>query len=380
MRGVNRTDARRRRSLHQLAGRHLWIAAVCSCLGLLASACGTSSEPAASSQPSLGVTSTVPDIEWPDQPVAVPECGAYWGAYVNAPIRTGGQRAADRLRALEIVEDDLGRTFDIDHHFYRWDNFLSDATTKDHVSKSLGAGRIQFLSWKPVHEDGTNIAWSSIAAGDHDALIEEKAQRVAALNQPVLLVFGHEANGRVGPFEPGVSTASHIDSKAGSEQDFVDAWRHIHDVFARQQVDNVSWVWVMTRSPFEGEALQADLLFPGNEYVDWVGLDPYNFFHQQKSWTEMEQLMAGFTSWVNSREVEQPWLLGEWGTVEDPAEPGRKAQWLSNAADYFESEPRIKAIVHFDSSPQNNWLYDSSESAWESFIEVSNRPYFEQNC
>lgn len=334
------------------------------------------------------VETTVGDDAGPDivsvssgGPVAVPECGAYWGAYVNANIRTGRNSAPARLEALQTVEQDLDRTFDLDHHFYRWDNLLSDFSTENHVKKSIEAGRTQFLSWKPVYEDGTNIAWASIADGEHDELIREKAGRVAALDEPVMMVFGHEANGRVGEFEPGRHTGGgHINTKAGSAEDFVAAWQHIHDLFAEQDVSNVSWVWIMTRGPFEGEANQADQLYPGDAYVDWVGLDPYNFFHNQQNWREMEDLMTGFTGWVETRDIDKPWLLGEWGTVEDPSQDGRKAEWLRNAADYFESESRLKAIVHFDSSPKNNWLYDSSESSRQSFIEISNRPYFNQQC
>ena len=313
--------------------------------------------------------------------VGVPECGAFWGAYVNAEIRTGRNNAAARLEALRMVEAELARTFDIDHHFYRWDNFLSDFSTENHVEPSIAERRTQFLSWKPVYEDGTNIAWSSIAAGDHDELVRDKAGRVAALDQPVLLVFGHEANGRIGEFEPlATVNGGHVDSKAGSAEDFVAAWRHIHDLFAEEEVTNVSWAWIMTRAPFEGDADQADLLYPGDDYVDWIGLDPYNFFHNQQNWREMEDLMSGFTAWVDSREIDKPWILGEWGTVEDPNQQGRKAEWLHNTADYFESEYRLKAIVHFDSSPENNWLYDSSQSSKESFVEISNRPYFKQQC
>jgi len=351
----------------------MWALSGQRCLALASCSFNSGSEPDASD----GTTSS-PDLS--GGPVGVPECGAYWGAYVNAPIRTGENNAVARLKALRTVESDLNRTFDLDHHFYRWDNLLSDFSTTNHVEKSIEDGRTQFLSWKPVYEDGINIAWSSIADGKHDALIKEKAGRVAALDQPVMLVFEHEANSRVGDFEPGPTNRGHITSKAGSPEDFVAAWKHIHGIFADEEVSNVSWVWIMTRSPFKGTADQADQLYPGDDYVDWVGLDPYNFFHGQKNWSEMSDLMAGFTSWVETREIDKPWLLGEWGSVEDPDNEGRKAEWIRNAADYFESEKRIKAIVHFDSFPSNNWLYDSSESSRESFIEVSNRPYLNQQC
>jgi Glycosyl hydrolase family 26 len=60
--------------------------------------------------------------------------------------------------------------------------------------------------------------------------------------------------------------------------DYVAAYRHIHDLFLGEGVTNVIWVW----SPAALDtAVQSDLagLYPGDAYVDWVGLSAY--FDQQ---------------------------------------------------------------------------------------------------
>ncbi len=313
-------------------------------------------------------------------PVPVPACGAYWGSYVNSRLHGGGDDAQAKLRAINSVEDQIGRTFDIDHQFYRWDNFASDHNVKHYINTTVREGRIPFLSWKPVMADNTNVSWKAIGEGKYDAMIRENAQTVKSLGVPVFMVFDHEANGRVGKFSPEKSTDAHNTIKAGSEAEFVAAWQHVHDLFAEQGVTNVSWAWIMTRTPFAGDASFADRMYPGDEYVDWVGLDPYNFFHGGKTWRDLDELMVGFTNWVDTRGVDKPWMLGEWGSVEDPNNPGRKGQWYDNAANYIESEPRLKATVHFESTPKYNWRFDSSPSSKSAFTAAGQRSQFKQTC
>ena len=50
---------------------------------------------------------------------------------------------------------------------------------------------------------------------------------------PIALSFGHEMNGNWYPWGTAQTTAA----------EFVAAWRHIHDVFARAGATNVIWVW-----------------------------------------------------------------------------------------------------------------------------------------
>ena len=54
---------------------------------------------------------------------------------------------------------------------------------------------------------------------------------------------------------------------------YVLAWRHVHDIFTAVEATNVIWVW----SPNIIWNTFTDLasLYPGNSYVDWIGLSGY---------------------------------------------------------------------------------------------------------
>jgi beta-mannanase len=54
---------------------------------------------------------------------------------------------------------------------------------------------------------------------------------------------------------------------------FVQAWRHVHDIASAVGATNVTWVWCPNVTPINnlGE------FYPGDAYVDWTCLDGYNW-------------------------------------------------------------------------------------------------------
>ncbi len=55
---------------------------------------------------------------------------------------------------------------------------------------------------------------------------------------------------------------------------FIAAWRHIHDIFVTEGATNVIWSWDPSHQ-YRYQATMASLWYPGNAYVDWVGIDGY---------------------------------------------------------------------------------------------------------
>ncbi len=115
------------------------------------------------------------------------------------------------------------------------------------------------MAWEPF-----GVSVQSIAAGRSDGYITHFAQAVRALNLPVAISFGHEMNGNWYPWGTSQTTPAQ----------FVAAWRHIHDLFARAGAANVIWVWnpnVINPVP----QIQLKSYWPGRAYVSWVGLTGY---------------------------------------------------------------------------------------------------------
>ena len=107
------------------------------------------------------------------------------------------------------------------------------------------------------------VSLADIAAGKYDGYLISYADQVRGFGRPVIIGFAHEPNGNWYPWGAGRT----------SPANFIAAWRHIVDVFRAQGADNVTWLWTVN-SMSKGAGPIAGL-WPGADYVTWVGIDGY---------------------------------------------------------------------------------------------------------
>ena len=284
------------------------------------------------------------------QPPAVPVSGAYFGS--SASTRTG----ESQQDAITRTERQLGRKLAVDHQFYKWDHTLP----APHQSWDVAGGRIPFVSWKPQRKDGSAVSWTRIASGAEDAWIAAQADRIRDFGQPLFMVFNHE------PYDQSKSGW-------GAPSDFVAAWRRIVDTFRSRGATNVAWTLVLTGYDYSVSG-RPEAFYAGDGYVDWIAADPYNWFTRDRSWTDLGQVTSAFYNWGSAQG--KPLMLAEWGTEEDPATPGRKAQWYDNARAWLKSRPNIKAVVYFNNKHDYEWSIDTSTSSLAAFAAMAGDPWF----
>lgn len=127
------------------------------------------------------------------------------------------------------------------------------------VKNAWSYGALYFQVWEPF-----GVTMQQIAAGESDDYVMRFAASVRALNLPIALSFGHEMNGDWYPWG----------TKQTSPADFVAAWRHIHDLFAKAGATNVIWIWD-PNDVFPVPNVKLQPLYPGDQYVDWIGVTGY---------------------------------------------------------------------------------------------------------
>ena len=108
-----------------------------------------------------------------------------------------------------------------------------------------------------------------IAAGRYDAYFRSYADEIRSYGHRVIIGFAHEMNG---PWYPWGWT--HV-----SPHTWVRAWRHVVRLFRRQGATNVTWLWTVSRVQDEGPYKP---YWPGRHYVNWVGIDGYYSFRQDR--------------------------------------------------------------------------------------------------
>jgi plastocyanin len=290
-------------------------------------------------------------------PPGLPQSGALFGSYIQVDCVWSG--CTRQEAQINVETNQAGRLMALDREFYLWDE---DWPTADDTWSAAG-GRTLILSWDPLHADGTPIQWGDIAAGVYDTTIDAQATKIKAFPYPFYFVFHHEpANG-----PPAGGSFGTIDQ-------FIAAWRHVHDRFVADGVTNVRYMSVLFASTYKNG--KGDLYYPGDQYVDILAADGYNWYMCGGPWESFQSVFNPFYNFGLSHR--KPMIAAEWGTGEDPADLNRKAQWFTDALATAKTWPELKGIAYYDSGRNPlclRWINTTPESQ-AAFNSIGHDPWF----
>ncbi|MEV7865871.1 glycosyl hydrolase [Streptomyces sp. NPDC088124] len=273
----------------------------------------------------------------PDEKLA-PPCGAWWGAYV--PYAANGSLTD----AVHGFEKKIGRKLDLVYNYHDMSNTQRDGVLLTPEEQELGRDRMLMLAWEstvwtePHHENWTEtqLGWANVAAGKFDEeIIDPQARRLKAYGKRVFFSFDQETDFRT--------------PDAGTPEEFVAAYRHIYDRFEKLGVDNVVWVW--TVSGYLGNAELMKSLYPGDEYVDWIGMDQYNYYRCQRNarWLDFDESQRPTYDWLRANISDRkPVMLSEFSTAPDPDDPDRQRGWYQRVPEVARTLPGVKALVQWN--------------------------------
>ncbi len=193
------------------------------------------------------------------------------------------------------------------------------------------------------------LSMADVASGAYDATLRTWAAEAKAFGKPLWFRFAHEMNGDWYPW--------------ADPANYVAAYRHVHDVFASAGVTNVKWVW----SPnvvYPGSTPLADV-FPGDGYVDWIGIDGYNFGTSQ-SWSTWQSPTGVFDTTLKAVRAlsSDPIAITETGSAESG---GSKARWITDFFALLKANPDVKAFLWFNLNKETDWRIQSSPAAQTAF-------------
>jgi hypothetical protein len=285
--------------------------------------------------------------------MAAPASGALFGAYAS-PLGV-----AQTPSTVNALESSIGRKLDIDRVYSDW----GTSQPQPQAVWDVANGIVPLISIDATTSSGAPVPWSQIASGADDAAIVAQAQGIASLGSPVLLNFSHE---------PGLHPEN------GTAADFVAAWQHYVTV-VRQYAPNVSFALILD-SEYYSPAVVGPW-YPGDAYVDWMGADGYNSstcrVGQVGAWRDFSAIFGPLESFAVAHA--KPAVIAEWASTEDPSTPGRKAAWITAAAQTMESWPQMKAALYFDApgfADGCQWPLDSSPSALAAFNALGAQSWF----
>ncbi len=302
-----------------------------------------STSPAGNVSPSGSPSSApVPAAVDPNKPQSKPG-EVMLGAYINLAGKSESQ-------SLALRKQQLGRGLSILHEYYGWRQPMPRTQPK-----VLPSGATLLISW-----DG--VKYNQILNGSQDTLITQAAKNLKAYHKPVFLRWAWEMNGSWydwgGP------------KNGNSPQQFIAAWRHIHDIFEKQKADNVAFVWAPNWKSYPTEPWNdMTKYYPGDDYVDWVGISGY--FSGRQTPDEL------FGKWAAYGE-RKPLMIAETGAQEHGGSV--KSDWIGQLQEWIIAHPAVEALLWFDTDNDHgngkNWRIDSTPGSLAAYKTLANDPHF----
>jgi hypothetical protein len=270
-----------------------------------------------------------------------PGHGALFGAWANPDVTGGTWWSRGEIAK---VERQLGRKLDIDAHVAR---FAADGSPapgmRDELMFDASSGRTPLLTWNGPSKPFPGL--EAVAAGSTDAAIRAWGRLLASVGEPILLRPWWEMNGDWYPWSG---------SAAGGAQAppvYVRAWRRLRSVLRRAGATNVQLVWCPNAKDVPAAPWNHwSAYYPGDDAVDWVGVDGYNWGHSdhpgERGWRSFATVFGGGGVYADYA-ARKPIMVAEFGSVE---QGGAKGLWYRQAASEIrERFPAIRAVVLWDS-------------------------------
>jgi hypothetical protein len=204
-----------------------------------------------------------------------------------------------------------------------------------------------------------------IAQGQHDGYIKEFAKGAAA--------FGKEYGGFF------ITTMEEMNGNWfswGMNSDCIPAWRHIWQVFEGQGANQyATWVWVVYCP--EGVpahwANEPGLYYPGDKYVDWIGLNAYSIAENPKADYRLNVLIRETYKQLFKDHGQKPFMLSSFGRTNEDYQ----SKWLINAYSSIKNSfPAIKAVICFDNTMRLTGDHTLNSKSLETLKEVFKDPYW----
>lgn len=232
-------------------------------------------------------------------------------------------------------------------------------------------GAVPQIVWEPWiwgEDESKQINLDAIISGKWDNYIKEWAKGAKDWGKPVFVRWAHEFNIIDYPWS--------IEKNGKDPAKYVAAWRHVIKIFRNTGATNVKWIWCYMRESWPQEDWNDyEKAYPGDEFVDWIGIDGYNWGTTQSwsKWQSMVDLFRTPARFAWKRFSSKPIMIAEFAATE---KGGNKADWIKSMPAELKLMPYIKAVLWFDLKKEASWQIASSPASEKAFKEIMKNSYF----
>ncbi|MCH6258627.1 hypothetical protein MLD52_18850 [Puniceicoccaceae bacterium K14] len=202
----------------------------------------------------------------------------------------------------------------------------------------------------------------AIINGDFDSFFFKWANDAKQYESDIYLRFGFEMNGDWFTW-------------GAQPERFKKAWIHVHKLFEKIGCSNVKWMF--SPNVIWGDITVSDGLaayYPGDEYVDSIGIDGYNFGDHHDQWHKWQSYSEVFERTIEAcTAAQKPIYLSEIGCADGP----RKAAWIEDFLKCVSDDERVSGFIYFNHynprKSEPNWRLDSDPKTLKIFQDWASR-------
>jgi len=232
-------------------------------------------------------------------------------------------------------------------------------------------GNVPMITWEPFlcssaqTPDDVEVRASN---GEYDSYLNTWADRLKGFlagpdgtfgtsdDRRAYIRMGHEMNGDW--YQWGAAVGNNLPS------DFVNMWIHVWNIFDAKGLgaSHIQWVWAPNHTDCGG--FTAEEYWPGDAYVDWVGIDGYNWGTTQtwSSWKSPAETYDDMLGRVRAL-TSLPVTLSEFAST---SEGGDKGVWITDVFNYVLTND-IRMVAWFNEDKETDWAVYGGSTTWSEY-------------
>ncbi len=288
-----------------------------------------------------------------------PETKAFYEKYFmgNGNLTWGifKYSAPEDMSELKAIEDKFNYEFKFLLVYKHIQKTYPEGYVKNTLESAYHSGRTVELTLQATGQDkGEGNMVYDVLDGKYDAFLQSFARETAQFGHPVLFRLCNEMNGDWCSY-----SAYHTSRDTEIYKEF---YQYVYGIFRNAGADNVIWVWNPNEKSFPDFKWNNEALYyPGDEYVDVVGLTGYNTgtYHKGESWRSFREIYDPLYEKM-TRLSDKPLMITEFSSS---SVGGNKEEWVKDMFLCLGQYPRIRVAVWWDGCD------------WDSAGNVT-RPYF----
>jgi hypothetical protein len=321
----------------------------------------------------LTITDSKLAVKKPMERIATPPPGKFYhGVFPGAPA--GSESQIDRW-GVTSYHKTVGKQTSWIYFSHNWFEKRVFPTSHCKMIKSTGSVPYLRLMIRSNDDPADEVRFKldKIIQGKFDNDLKAWARKAKEYHDPLIVEFGTDVNtiryawnakfnGVNKKGQPTFDKFGDPEQVDGAEK-FVAAYRHIINLVRKQGCYNITWVYhVYARDHPESEWNKLEAYYPGDSYIDWIGVSVYGALTPKDSEPlEFQDTFDPCYERIQKLSATKPVVISEFGSCAHPSYPPE--EWLEKAMTGIFSQ-RWPKVIGFSWWNQK-WRYRVPEDPFD---------------